>query len=159
MHLVIPTYLSLFWVVCHPSKTFPLKKFEQEPQHRLSPSPHLQTILFLTSDPWSTTPILARYKLVVSKLCACSTSMCVHGLSTIHAFAMTYGLVCTFFYSFFTFCGVNESLSFLLYVLLLSWVGSCLVVGLFFSNPFLTLFCKLVNTFAMPSYCSYHAII
>ena len=28
MHLVIPTHLSLFWVVCHPSKTFPLKEFE-----------------------------------------------------------------------------------------------------------------------------------
>ena len=89
MHLVIPTHLSIFWVVCHPSKTFPPKEFEREPQNMLSPSSHCQTIPFLTSDLWPTTPILAEYKLVVPKPCACSTSICVHGLSTVHAFAMT----------------------------------------------------------------------
>ena len=28
MHLVFPIHHSLFWVVCHPNKTFPLKEFE-----------------------------------------------------------------------------------------------------------------------------------
>ena len=53
MHLVVPTHTSLFWVVCHLSRTFPLKEFEREPQNRLSllptarPYPHL----LLTHDP------------------------------------------------------------------------------------------------------------
>ena len=42
----------------------------------------------------------------------CSTSMCVHGLFVVHAFAMTWGLVCTFWYSFLTSCGVDEFPSF-----------------------------------------------
>ena len=41
--------------------------------------------------------------------------------------------------------------AFILYVLLLSWAGSCLIVGLSFSNPFLTFFCGSINTSAMPS--------
>ena len=36
MHLVVQTHPYFFWVVCHPSKTFPLKEPEQEPQNRLS---------------------------------------------------------------------------------------------------------------------------
>ena len=49
--------------------------------------------------------------------------------------------------------------AFILYVLLLSWAGSCLIVGLSFSNLFLTFFYGLVNTSAMPSWCSCHAIV
>ena len=64
-------------------------EFEQEPQNRLSPSPHRQNIPFLTFDPWPTTLVLARYKLVVPKPCAHSTSMCVHSLFVVQAFAMT----------------------------------------------------------------------
>ena len=75
MHLVILAHLSLFWVVCHPNRTFSLKEFEREPQNRLSPSPHRQTIPSLTSDPWPTTHILAGYKWVVPKPCVCSTFM------------------------------------------------------------------------------------
>ena len=30
MHLVISAHFSLFWVVCHPSRTFPLKELEWE---------------------------------------------------------------------------------------------------------------------------------
>ena len=78
-----------FWVVCHPSKTFFLKGLEQEPQNRLSPSPHHQTLPTLTSDPWPTTLVLAEYKQVVPESYAYSTSMCIHGLSAIHVFAMT----------------------------------------------------------------------
>ena len=49
--LVIPTHLSLFWVVCYPSGTFLPKEFEREPQNKLSPSPHRQTISFFTFNP------------------------------------------------------------------------------------------------------------
>ena len=73
MHLVIPTHFCLFWVACHPSRTFPPKELEREPQNRLPPSLHHQTIPSLTSDPWATAPVLAGYKLVVPESCACST--------------------------------------------------------------------------------------
>ena len=141
MHLVIPTHLSLFWVVCHPSKTFPPKEFEREPQNMLSLSSHHQTIPSLTSDLWPTTPILAGYKLVVPKPYVCFTSICVHGLSAIHAFAMTYRLVCTFYYSFLTFCGMNESLIFhsLCITSLLGW--ALLDCGLFLIQSILYHFC------------------
>ena len=89
MHLVIPDHVSLFLVVCHSSGTFPPKVLKREAQNKLSPSSYRQSISSLISDPWPTTPVLAGYKWVVPKPCACSTSMCVHGLSTVHAFAMT----------------------------------------------------------------------
>ena len=111
MHLVILTHLSLFWVVCHPSRTFPPKDFKRETQNRLPLSPHCQTIPSLTSDPWPTTPILARYRLVVPEPCACSTSVCIQSLSATHAFAMAWRLVCAFCCSFLTSCGVNRFLS------------------------------------------------
>ena len=124
MHLAIPTHLSLFWVVCHPSKTFLPKKLKWEAQNRLFPSPYHQTIPSLTSNSWLTTLVLAGYKLMVPEPCVCSTSMCVHGLSVVHAFAITWGLVCTFCYLFLTFCGMNESLSFhsLFLTSFLGWV-------------------------------------
>ena len=59
MHLVIPTHVCLFWVVCHSSRTFPPKEFERESQNRHPPSPHRQITPFLTFDPWPTVPILA----------------------------------------------------------------------------------------------------
>ena len=73
MHLVILAHLCLFWVACHPSRTFFPKKLEREPQNRLPPSPHRQTIPSLTSDPWPTTFVLAGYRLVMPESCACST--------------------------------------------------------------------------------------
>ena len=30
-HLVIPAHVCLFWVICHPSRTFPLQELEWEP--------------------------------------------------------------------------------------------------------------------------------
>ena len=74
-HLVILAHLSLFWVVCHSSRTFPPKELEREPYNGLPPSPYYQTIPSLTSDSWHTAPILAGYKWVVLEPCACCTSM------------------------------------------------------------------------------------
>ena len=62
MHLVIPAYVCLFWVVCHFSRTFPPKELEQEPQNKLPPSPYHQTTPSLTSDLWPTSLVLAGYK-------------------------------------------------------------------------------------------------
>ena len=103
MHLVIPTHHYLFWVVCHPSKTFPLKELGWEPQNRLISSPHRKTIPSLTSDLWTTAPILAGYKWVVPKPYAYSTPIWVHYLSGVHTFVIAYGFVwscCVFYCSF-----------------------------------------------------------
>ena len=62
MHLVILAHIFFFWVICHPSKTFPPKKLERESQNRFPHSPYCQIISSLTSDPQSIAPILARYK-------------------------------------------------------------------------------------------------
>ena len=138
MHLVIPTHLFLFWVVCHLSRTFLPKDFEQPP------SPHRQTTPSLTSSLWTTTPILAGYKLVVPEPYAYSTSMCVHVLSIARAFAMTWRLVCTFCNSFLTYCGVNGSLS-LCFLYLTSFLGwPYLIMGFSFSNPFFSPFAGLL---------------
>ena len=53
MHLVVPTHSSFFWVACHPSRTFPLKEFEREPQNRLSllPTTRPYPLLPLTYNP------------------------------------------------------------------------------------------------------------
>ena len=53
MHLVIPTHLSLFWMVCHSSKTFPLKEFEWKSQNRLFllPTARPYPLLPLTHGP------------------------------------------------------------------------------------------------------------
>ena len=144
MHLVIPTHPSLFWVICHPSRTFLLKELEQEPQNRLPRSPCRQTIPFLTSNPWPTAPVLARYKWVVPKPCACSTSMCVHGLSVVHAFAMAWG-ACLVFAAHSTthswpLVAWMSHWVFILCILLPPWVGFCLGMGLSFFNPTLAVF-------------------
>ena len=53
MYLVVPIHHSLFWVVCHSSKTFSPKEFEREPQNRLFSLPTIRPypLLPLTHDP------------------------------------------------------------------------------------------------------------
>ena len=123
MHLVISTHPSIFWVAYHPSTIFPLKEFEREPQNKLSPSPHHQTISFLTSNPWPTTHVLVGYKLVVPRPYVCSTSVYVQNLPAAHAFAMDWRFVYAFCHSFLISYGAIWSmpirpLSSLLYTLL-----------------------------------------
>ena len=87
MHLVVPTHLSLFWVVCHPSKTFPPKEFERELQNKLSllPTARPYPFLSLTHDP----PSGAR-ALCVLHFCVCQKLVCClcvyHGLKACCAF-------------------------------------------------------------------------
>ena len=72
-----------------------------------APSPHRQTVHSLTSNPWPTIPILARYRLVMLGPCACSTFVYVQSLSTTHAFAMDWRFVHVFYHAFLASCGVN----------------------------------------------------
>jgi len=163
MHLVIPTHISSFWVVCHPNKTFPPKKLEQESQNRLPISSHRQTIPSLTFDPWPTMPILAGYKWVVVEPCACSTPMWVHGLSATHAFAMPIGLsslpACSTAYFLLFMAWMCLGLHSLHLVSSPSWV--LLRYGPFlhqFSPCFLLLLvCGSTNTFTTSLYCFCHA--
>ena len=136
MYLVIPAHFCLFWVVCHLSRTFPLKELEQEPQNRLLHSPQRQTTLFLTSDPWPTALVLAGYRLVVLESCVCAPLPCesiaclafTHLLLPVGLFGIA---VCSA--ACLTFCGVGELLglhsSYL--VCFLGWVlcgcGPCFV--------------------------------
>ena len=113
MHLVIQTHLSLFWVVCHPNRTFPPKELKRESKNRLLPSPYRQTIPSLTSDPWPTAPILAVYKwwclsLVRAPL-LCESMACLLFMHLPWPGGLS-GLCCTFCYSFLTSCGMDESL-------------------------------------------------
>ena len=106
MHLVIPAHLCFFWVVCHPSRTFPPKEFEREPQNRLPPSSHHHTTPSLTFDLLFTGLVLTGCKWVVSEPCAYSTPKWVHCLSGVHAFAITYEFV----WSYCVFCCLFYSL-------------------------------------------------
>ena len=78
---MVLTYLSLFWVVCHPSKTFPPKEFERELQNRLSllPIARPYPFLSLTHDPPS-----GAWALCVLHFCVCLKLVCYscvcHGL-------------------------------------------------------------------------------
>ena len=96
MHLVVPTHLYFFLAVCHPSRTFPPKELEQEPQNRFSPLSTARPchLLPLTHDPLLL--ILAKYRLVIFGPCVCSTSVYVQNLPTVHALAVVWKLVCTF---------------------------------------------------------------
>ena len=111
MHLVIPAYLSLFWVVYHSSETFPPKELKWESQNRLPPSPYRQTIPSLTSDSQPTTPILFGYKWCLSlmhTLLSCKSMACLLFMRLPWPVSLS-GLCCTFCYLFLTSCGVNES--------------------------------------------------
>ena len=123
---MIPAHLCLFWLVCHPSRTFPPKKLEREPQNRLPTSPHRQTTPSLTSDPWPTALVLARYKwvglslmraLLLYKSISCLVFMCL---------PLPVGLFgpATCYSACLTLCGVDESLGFhsLYLVSFLGWV-------------------------------------
>ena len=56
--------------------------------------------------------ILAGYRLVMSGPCACSTSMYVQNLSTAHAFAVVWRLICTFCRPSLTSYGISYFLIF-----------------------------------------------
>ena len=144
MHLVIPTHISLFWVVCHPSKIFLTKDFEWEPQNRspLFPTAKPHPLLPLTHSPpflyWLGTSwwclSLVRAPLPCVSM-ACLLLMCfpwLEGLS-VHFAARSWLIV--------VWIGIW---AFVLYVLLPSWVRPCLIMDFSFSNPLFAIFMGLL---------------
>ena len=103
MHLVVTTQFCFFWVVCHPSRTLPPKKPEQEPQNRSFPSPHHQTMLFYLWRMTSLCPVFAGYRLVRFGPCACLSSMYVQNLPAAHALPWLACTVCRPFFTIFWF--------------------------------------------------------
>ena len=96
IHLVVPTHPCFFWVVCHPSRTFPPKEPKQECQNRFSHFPTTKPcpLLPLTHDP--PLPILARYRLEVFGPCTCSTSLLAAHASAVVWRLCLHILPCTF---------------------------------------------------------------
>ena len=138
MHLVILAHPYFLWVVCHPNKTFLPKEPEQEPiiGFLLSLPPD-HALLPLTSPP----PVLAGYRLVMSKPCACFISMYIQNLPATHSFAVVWRFVCTSCRLSLASYGFLASHS-----LKLASFGARLLLGygLFFLQPTLLLFfCSL----------------
>ena len=157
MHLVVPTHLSLFWVVCHPNGTSLPKEFECEPLNRLLLSPLYQTIPSLTSNPWPITSILAGYRLVVPGPCPCSTFMYIQSLSIAHAFAMIWRLICLFATHPWPLMAWTIFWSSILYGLLPSRAGPCLIAGFSLFSP---LFAPSINLQPfMPCYSVIPAVV
>ena len=106
MHLVVPTHHSIFWVVCHLGRTFPLKKFKQEPQNRLSLLPiarpypllsltHNLPLQYWLGTSWWCLGLMRSLLLCMSKACLLLMRLPWTGGS------------CAFFRSFLTSYGVN----------------------------------------------------
>ena len=137
MHLLVPTHLAFFWVICHPSKTSPPKESKQKPQNRffLLPTARPYPLLPLTHD----LPFL--YWLGTGWQCLglvrAPLPVYIKSLFAAHTFAIVWRLICAFYHSSLTFCGENCFLIFLFFIgLLLSRVGFCLIVGFSLFSPF-----------------------
>ena len=113
MHLMTLAHLSLFWVACHPSRTFPPKRLKREPQNRLPllPITRLHPLLPLTHGPlllyW-----LGTSRWCLSLMCAplpCESTACLPFMRLPWLGDLS-SLCYTFHYSFLTFCGVDEPL-------------------------------------------------
>ena len=108
MHQVVPACIYLFWEKCHPSKVFPQKKPQQEPQNKLlfSPPPNPTSLNPLTEGP---SPM---YWLGTSRWypgpCACVTTICVCLLSLPHHSCHScVVLFCYVYWVVFVSCGVR----------------------------------------------------
>ena len=142
---------SFRWYVI-PTGYFPQKSLSRNPRigFPLSPSSDY-ALLPLTHDP--PLPVLARYRLVVSRPYACSTSVYVQNLLAVHAFAVVRMLVCTFCLPSLT--------SYVLSCFIIShpfmacslWGWALFDCGLFFIQPVLLLF------FAVLHFLPYHSTI
>jgi len=96
IHLVIVTHPCFFWVACHPSRTFPPKEPEQEPQNRFFSLPTARPCLLLPLTHDSPLSILAGYRLVVPRFCACFTFFARNSCICCDLEIGLYVLPCTF---------------------------------------------------------------
>ena len=135
MHLVISTHFSFFWLVCHPSRTFPQKSLNGNPGFPFLPITRPYLILPLThgSPPlywlgvsgWCLSLVLA---LLPYESMACLVFMRLPLLAglfgpTVHSAARFNSFVAWMSHWVFILC-----ISFLL------WAGYCLGMGLLFFN-------------------------
>ena len=106
MHLVIPAHVCFFWVICHPSRTFPLKELEWEPQNRLIPFPPLPNHILSYLWPMTHLPCIGWAQVSGAWAYVCSTPIWVHCFFGVHTFAIAYGFV----WSCYMFCRLFNSL-------------------------------------------------
>ena len=107
MHQVVLAHSYFYWVKCHPSRTFLLKKFERESQNKplflLTAGPHLLTrgptlMYWLGTSRWCLGPLCMLYfrlNLFLSSL---------HAIPVAFVFVWFY---CTL-WRVFNFCGVKD---------------------------------------------------
>ena len=148
MHLVVLIHPSLFWVVCHLSRTFPPKEFERELQNRFpllpttKPYPHLPLthnppLLYWLGTGWWCLGLARAPLLCMSKTYLLLMHLPWSGGPFVHSAAHPWPLVAwTVFWSS------------ILYGLLPSRAGSCLIVGFSLFSP---LFAFSVNLLAFLS--------
>ena len=98
----------------------------------------------LTSDHDPPLPVLAGHRLVMSRPCACSTSVYVQNLPTAYALAVVWRLVCTFCRPSLTSYNVSCLLIFL-YGLLPLWGLALFDSGFFFLQPTLLLLSAVLH--------------
>ena len=144
MHLVVPTHPSLFWVVCHPNRTFPPKEFEREPQNRfpllptarpypLLPLTHYPPLLYWLDTSWWCLNLVRAPLSCMSKACLLLMHLPWFRGSSVHFVAHSWPLVAwTIFWSA------------ILYGLLPSRAGPCLIVGFSLFSPLFAPFISLL---------------
>ena len=147
MHLVVPTHPYFFWEVCHPSKTFPPKEPEQEPQYRFSPLPTVRPCP-LTSNPW---PYHVLYWLGTGWWCldfACTSLLCMFKACLLLIRLPRSGrLVCSFCRSFWLLMVLAVSWSPIFYALLPLGAGFCRIMGFPSFSLLFYFFCSLAIIF------------
>ena len=145
MHLVVPTHSSLFWVVCHSSRTFSSKKFEREPQNRLPflptarpyphlPLTHIPPLLYWLGIGWWCLGLAHAPLLCMFKTCLLLICLPWSGGSSVHSAAYSWPLVAWIIFW-----------SSILYGLLPTRAVPCLIMGI---SPFSPLFAPSVNLLA-----------
>ena len=159
MHLAAPTHIYLFWMRCHPNRTFLPIELEREPKNRFSflptARPHLSYLW-----PVAHFPCIGWIQVNgVWALCACPTSIWVHCFSGFHAFAIAFRI-----WYLFNSCGINEFLGLHSLHLISSSGWILLECGLSLLNsahvPFFLPFVHgLARALAKPLHCSCYDII
>ena len=135
-----------------PAGHFPQKNLSRNPRIGFPLYPPLDHAhLPLIHDP--PLPILAKYRLVVSRPCACSTFVYIQNLPTAHAFAMVYRLVYTYCHPSLTSYGLSYFLT--SYSLWPTPFGgwALLDCGLFFLQSTLLLFFAILLPFLTVPFC------
>ena len=141
MHQVILAHVCLFWVICHPSRTFPPKELERETQNRLPFLPIVKPHPFLPL----THGLRPLYWLGTSRCLSLMRAPLLYESIDFLAFmrlplpASLFGLA-MHSATHSTLCGVDESLGFILCISFLLWAGYFLGMSLFFFNSAIVFF-------------------